>query len=77
MLAELSGAAWEHPHFDGSDVRSAHDVVARYHDQHIGITDASLVVLAERYRTNRILTLDHRHFSALRTSKGEPFELLP
>lgn len=77
MLAELSAAAWEHPHFDGSDVRAAHAVVARYQDQQIGITDASLVVLAERYRTKRILTLDHRHFSVLRASNGEPFELLP
>jgi predicted nucleic acid-binding protein len=41
-------------------------VVDRYPDQAIGVTDASLVVLAERYGTAEILTLDYRHFDVLR-----------
>jgi predicted nucleic acid-binding protein len=36
-----------------------------------------LVVLAQRYRTDRLLTLDHRHFRVLRTQAGKPFTLLP
>ena len=43
----------------------------------IGLTDASLVALAARLRTNRIATLDLDHFRSLTTPGGEPFVLLP
>ena len=41
------------------------------------MTDASLVVLADRYRTTRIATYDRRHFITMRGLDGRPFELLP
>ena len=41
------------------------------------IADASIVVLAERYSTRRILSLDHRHFDVLRPLSGGRFTLLP
>ena len=50
--------------------------VARRHPR-IGLTDASLVALAARLRTDRIATFDHRHFRALNTPDGEPFTVLP
>jgi predicted nucleic acid-binding protein len=77
VLTELTSGAWEHPTFDISDLRRARDLIGRYRDQEIGLTDASLVVLAQRYQTNRILTLDHRHFDVVRTLGGASFELLP
>jgi predicted nucleic acid-binding protein len=77
VLAELSGGAWELPCLEARDLRLARDVVDRYRDQEIGLADASLVVLAGRYKTNRLLTLDYRHFRVLRTIAGRPFELLP
>jgi predicted nucleic acid-binding protein len=43
----------------------------------VGLTDASLVVLAGRYATQDVLTLDERHFRALRDRKGRPFRVLP
>jgi predicted nucleic acid-binding protein len=43
----------------------------------MGLTDASLVALAERLHTTRIATLDHRHFRTLQTRDGQPFVLLP
>jgi len=57
------------PTFGGDDLGEATDIVERYQDQDIGIADASLVVLAARYRTDRVLTLDHRHLTVLRTSQ--------
>jgi uncharacterized protein len=50
--------------------------VARRHPG-IGLTDASLVALAARLRTDRIATFDHRHFRALTTAEGAPFTVLP
>jgi uncharacterized protein len=49
--------------------------VARRHPW-IGLTDASLVALAGRVRTNRIVTFDD-HFRSLTTPGGEPFVVLP
>lgn len=63
--------------FDATDLADAARVVARYADHKIGLTDASLVVLAHRHRTRKILTLDHRHFRLLRGPGGKPFTILP
>lgn len=41
-----------------------------------GLTDASLVAVCRRARTNRIATLDH-HFRSMTTPTGEGFVLLP
>jgi hypothetical protein len=76
-VRELADGAWDLPGFDAESLGQAADVVERYQDQNIGIADASLVVLAARYRTDRVLTLDHRHFTVLRTMSGKPFRLLP
>ena len=76
-LGELAGDAWELPSIDPSDLRATCAVIERYQDQAIGAADASLVVLAHRYRTDRLLTLDHRHFRVIRTTTGRPFRLLP
>ena len=53
------------------------DLVRTYRDLPLGATDASVAVLAERMGTTRILTLDRRHFSVVRNSRGEAFELHP
>lgn len=76
-VAELSDGSWELAGFDANGLQTVHELMLRYRDQPIGLTDASLVVLAARYRTNRILTLDHRHFRVLRALDGGSFSLLP
>lgn len=59
------------------DLAASRRVIEQYDDLEIGLTDASIVVLADRYGTDRVLTLDERHFRALRTLDGRPFTLLP
>jgi predicted nucleic acid-binding protein len=76
-LTELGSGAWDVPTFDLDDLRAAVAVIERYRDQAIGLTDASLVVLADRFRTRSVLTLDHRHFDVLRPLSGGRFRLLP
>ncbi|MEX0789717.1 MAG: PIN domain-containing protein [Actinomycetota bacterium] len=77
VLRELAGGAYLIASLDRTDLGSAADVAGRYADQQIGVTDASLVVLADRYRTNSILTLDRRHFEVLRPLAGGRFEITP
>lgn len=53
------------------------EFVERYANFPLGGTDASVVALAERLETDLILTLDRRHFGALRMTNGRAFRLLP
>jgi predicted nucleic acid-binding protein len=53
------------------------ELVERYADFPLGGTDASVAVLAQRLGTDLIVTLDRRHFGAVRMSDGEPFTVLP
>jgi hypothetical protein len=50
---------------DRSQLRAARDVVARYRDLQLGLAAASLVVIAERYATRRLLTFHERAFRAV------------
>ncbi len=53
------------------------ELEARYSDLELGLADCALVVLAARYRTTRILSLDERHFRAVRPLHGDAFTILP
>ena len=77
VLAELAGGAYELASFAAGDLDRARGVISRYRDQDMGVADASLVVLAERWSTRDILTLDHRHFGVVRPLTGGRFRLLP
>lgn len=59
------------------EMRRAVEVIARYRDLEVGLADASLVVLAARYRTRTIATLDERCFRAMTPLNGGAFTLLP
>lgn len=76
-LRELAGGAYELAEFGGEDLLEAAAVIERYSDQNIGLTDASLVVLAKRHGTRTIATLDRRHFEILRPLDGGRFTLVP
>jgi predicted nucleic acid-binding protein len=77
VLDELAGGAWNLAAFDEEGLRRARVVIASYPDQEIGVADASIVVLAEQYRTRTIASLDRRHFDVLRPLDGTYFEVLP
>ena len=52
-------------------------LVERYSDFPLGGTDASVAVLAERLGTDVVITLDYRHFGAIRPRHATTFRLLP
>jgi len=49
----------------------------RFEDLDAGLADLSVVIVARRFATRRILTFDQRHFRALRPLNGGRFTLLP
>ena len=60
-----------------SDWTRMADLVERYADFPLGATDASVVSLAERLETDILITLDRRHFAAVRPQHCAHFRLLP
>ena len=77
LLDRVSTSVFRLECLDAQDIEAAIAVIDRFDDQGLGIADASLVVLADRYDTRDVLTLDERHFRVLRDGKGRPFRVLP
>jgi predicted nucleic acid-binding protein len=77
LLEDIAHGTYELATFGADAVGEATEIIRTYADLRIGLTDASIVVLADRYRTDRVLTLDERHFRALRTQGGDAFTVLP
>lgn len=59
------------------ELRTARAVVEQYRDLRLGLADASLVVLAQRYTATRILTFDERAFRGVTPLQGGSFTILP
>jgi predicted nucleic acid-binding protein len=53
------------------------ELVEQYADFPLGGTDASIVALAERLQTEVVVTLDRRHFAAVRPLHCPGLTLLP
>lgn len=77
VLDELAGGAWDLAAMGPDEIRGAREVIERYADQRIGIADASIVVLADRWSDDVVVTLDRRHFDVLRPLRGGRFRVLP
>jgi uncharacterized protein len=77
VLDDVAAGVYTLADFSPADVGRAAAIVARYQQMHIGLADASLVVLAARYETTRLLTLDERRFRAIRPGYGDAFTILP
>lgn len=56
-----------------TDIRA---VVLKYADHNIDFADAAIVWLAEKTGCRAVLTVDIRHFSTFRLTKGKRFELV-
>lgn len=77
LLAEVARGAFELVPMTGNDIDTARTVITKYQDLGIGLADASLAVLSRRHQTLDVLTLDERHFRAMRGWRGRAFRILP
>lgn len=77
MLEELLDGAYELPALTWEDIRSCRAIISSYPDKALGLADASLIVLADRFMTPRIATFDRRHFGTTLGMDGNSLELLP
>lgn len=76
FLAEVTDRVYRLVGFDDDDMASAVELVNAYQDIDIGIADASVAVIAGRYRSVDLLSVD-QHFRAVRPLWGTAFRLLP
>ena len=77
FFADLADGKFEMASLDSGDYELLRDYDQRYADLDVGLADLSLVILARRYRTRRVLSFDRRHFEALRPLDGGWFTILP
>lgn len=59
------------------DLRRMIRLVRQYSDLPLGVVDASVVAIAERFKVTEIATLDHRDFGIVRPRHIRAFTLLP
>lgn len=80
FASDIANEAYELAEWSAADHANALTVMDGYGDpnDYIGVADAANVILADTYRTTRLLTLDQRHFRALRPLWGaDYFTILP
>ncbi len=76
-LGDVASGAFQLEPFGAADVAAAVSIIGQYSDLKLGLADASIVVLASRYQCLDVLTLDQRHFRAVRGPGGAPFRIHP
>lgn len=78
FMADLAAGRFEVGCLDTSDHQTIRELEGQYRALAPGLADLSIVVLARRARTQRIVTFDERRFRAIRPLDGAPaFVLLP
>lgn len=77
FLRDLSAARFAVACLELEDYETIQTLERQYADLDLGLADCAIVVLAERFRTNRLLSFDERHFRAVTPLQGGAFEILP
>lgn len=77
FLTDLAARRYDVACLEVDDYRAVSELDARYSDLCLGLADCSIAILAERYKTRRLLTFDERHFRAVTPFQGGAFKLLP
>ncbi|MDR8410628.1 PIN domain-containing protein [Nonomuraea sp. 3-1Str] len=77
FLRDIGAGGYELVAMSADDVRRAANIAEQYADMRIGLTDASVALVAARHGTTRVLTLDHRHFRTMKPLRGDAFTVLP
>ncbi len=77
FLGDLAALRYDVACLEPDDYTSVATLDARYADLNLGLADCSIILLAARYKTRRLLSFDEQHFRAVAPLQGGAFELLP
>lgn len=76
-MQELAGGAYHLATFSWEEIQRSLRLIDRYADRKLGLTDASLLELADRLQISTVFTLDRRDFEGLVRTDGTPLTILP
>ncbi len=77
FLRDLAAGRFAVACLEQEDYETIQTLERQYADLDLGLADCAIVVLAERFQTNRLLSFDERHFRAVTPLQGGAFEILP
>jgi predicted nucleic acid-binding protein len=77
FLEDLAEGTFQVECLNRTELGTTLSVARRYRDLELGLADASLVVLAHRFQTRRLVTCDERAFRSVTPLQGGSFTLLP
>ncbi|MGI8945800.1 MAG: type II toxin-antitoxin system VapC family toxin [Thermoleophilaceae bacterium] len=77
FLDDLLAGAYRAEHAAPADLHRCRALQAEYADLGLGVVDASVLALVERLGEDKLATLDHRHFNAVRPRHRAAIRLLP
>jgi predicted nucleic acid-binding protein len=77
FIADLAAGRFTVACLERGDYAAIADINSRYADLELGLAACSLVVIANRFNTDRLMTFDERPFRAITPLTGGSFTLLP
>ena len=77
LVEAVAGGDLIQKNLDDDDMVRVVELMRQYQGFPLGITDASVIALAERIKASSVATLDHRHFHAIKPAHTTALTLLP
>lgn len=79
LAGRMTDGQYRFPEIKPADIVAAQGIRAKYESLQLDLADAVGVMLADRYKTDRILTLDQRDYRAIKplTHGFQAFRVLP
>jgi predicted nucleic acid-binding protein len=77
FLGEVRQGVYDLVNLGTDEMVDVQAIIKKYASLRVGLADAATVVLAEQYKTRDVLTLDERHFRAMKTPSRKSFRILP
>ena len=77
FIADLAAGRFTVACLEREDYSTIGELDTRYAGLELGLADCSLVIVAHRYGTDRIVSFDERHFRTVTPLQGGAFTILP
>jgi predicted nucleic acid-binding protein len=79
LAGRMAEGQYRLPELKAGDIVAAQGIRVKYEALHLDLADAVGVILADRYKTDRILTLDQRDYRVIKplTPGLDAFRILP
>jgi len=77
LLRSISASRFRLVALTEQDLNRAAEILEQYTDSRVDFVDATVMAVAERYNSTKILTLERRDFELFRPRHCNNFEILP